>query len=236
MMVLFTRFREPPAEQMKYIVDFVNAGKPLIAIRTATHAFEIKRDKNSPYAKWTWNSQSFPGGFGQQIVGDTWVSHHGNHAKESTRGVINAEFKDHPILRGVEDIWGPTDVYGITHLPKDAKVLVYGQVLEGMKPTDKPVEGPKNNPMMPLIWVREYKNEMGKTNRILGTTIGAAPDLECEDLRRLLVNACYWGLKMEEKISAKSNVDYVEPFHPTFFGFNGYKRGVKPSDHELKKP
>ena len=168
------------------------------------------------------------------MLGDTWVSHHGNHGKESTRGVINERFKDHPILRGVQDIWGPTDVYGIIHLPMDATVLVYGQVLEGMKPSDKPVDGPKNNPMMPLIWVRNYAGESGKTSRIICSTIGAAVDLESEGLRRLFVNAIYWGLGMEDKITGNANADYVGEFHPSFFAAGKFKRGVKPSDFELK--
>ncbi len=234
MMILFLRFREPPDDQMKYIADFVNSGKPILGLRTSTHAFEIKRNKQSVYAKYDWQSKEWPGGFGQHVLGDTWISHHGNHGKESTRGLINEQFKDHPVLRGVDDIWGPTDVYGIIHLPADVKVLVYGQVLEGMKPTDKAVTGPKNNPMMPLIWIRNYVGESGKTSRVLGTTIGAAPDLESEGLRRLLVNACYWGLGLEEKAPAKSNVEYVGDFKPTFFGFGKGKKGVKPSDHELK--
>src|ERR1043166_9354027 len=37
MMVILTRFREPAVDQMKYIVDFVNAGKPVFGLRTATH-------------------------------------------------------------------------------------------------------------------------------------------------------------------------------------------------------
>jgi hypothetical protein len=234
MMVLFTRFRELADDQMKYIADFLNAGKPILGIRTSTHAFEIKRNKQSAYAKWDWRSKEWPGGFGQQVLGDTWISHHGNHGKESTRGVINPAMKSHPILKGVEDIWGPTDVYGIVHLPADAQVLVYGQVLEGMKPTDKPVAGKKNDPMMPLIWIRNYTAESGKTSRVLSTTIGASVDLESEGLRRLLVNACYWGVGLEDKIPGKSNVEYVGEYKPTFFGFNQYKRGVKPSDHELK--
>ncbi|MBI2948328.1 MAG: ThuA domain-containing protein [Verrucomicrobia bacterium] len=234
LMVLFTRFREPPDDQMKHIEDFLNAGKPILGLRTSTHAFEIKRNKQSRYLKWDWRNKEWPGGFGQQVLGDTWISHHGNHGKESTRGIINETLKKHPILRGVDDIWGPTDVYGIIHLPKDAKVLVYGQVLKGMNPADPPVEGPKNNPMMPLIWIRDYTGESGKTSRVIGTTIGAAPDLESEGLRRLLVNACYWGLGLENKIPAKANVDLVGEFKPTFFGFGKFKRGVKPSDHELK--
>ena len=234
MMVLFTRFRELPDDQMKYIADFVNSGKPILGLRTSTHAFEIKRNKQSRYAKWTWNGKEWPGGFGQQVLGDTWISHHGNHGKESTRGIIDEPFKAHPILRGVDDIWGPTDVYGIIHLPKDAKVLVWGQVLQGMNPADPPVVGKKNDPMMPLVWIRDYPSESGKIARVLGTTIGAATDLESAGLRRLLVNACYWDLGLENQIPARSNVDYVGEYKPTPFGSGKYVKGVKPSDHELK--
>ena len=233
MMVLLTRYREPPADQMKYVVDFVNSGKPIFGLRTATHAFSISRDKQSPYAKWDANSREWPGGFGRQVLGETWVSHHGNHGQESTRGVINEALKDHPILRGVEDIWGPTDVYGVTHLPADAKVLVYGQVLDGMNTDAKPVAGKKNDPMMPLVWVRNYTGDSGKTSRIICTTMGASMDLQNEGLRRLCINACYWGLGMEEKIPARSNVEYVGEYKPTPFGFGKFKKGVKPADLEI---
>lgn len=230
MMVLFTRFRELPDEKMKYFADFVNSGKPMLGIRTATHAFAYSRNKNSPYAKYSFQSQAWPGGFGQQVLGDTWISHHGNHGKESTRGIINEAFKNHPILKGVTDIWGPTDVYGIIHLPADAQVLVFGQVLEGMNPADKPVSGKKNDPMMPLIWIRNYTGEQGKSARVLCTTIGASVDLESEGLRRALVNACYWGLGLEGRIPERSNVDYVGEFKPTYFGGGKFKKGVKPAD------
>jgi type 1 glutamine amidotransferase len=233
MMVIFTRFREVPDEKMKYVDDFLKSGKPILGIRTATHAFAYSRNKTSPYVKYDWQSKEWPGGFGQQVLGDTWINHHGNHGKESTRGVINSRFKTHPILKGVDDIWGPTDVYGVKHLPADANVLVFGQVLEGMKPTDKPLAGPKNEPMMPLIWTKMYGAKSGKTSRVICSTIGAASDLQNEGLRRLFVNACYWGLSMEEIIPEKANVEYVGEFNPTYFGFGGYKKGVKPSDHKL---
>ena len=123
MMIIFTRFRELPDADMKYIDDFVNSGKPILGLRTATHAFMYKRNMDSPYAKYHFRSQEWPGGFGQQVLGDTWISHHGHHKVESTRGVINDEFADHPILKGVTDVWGPTDVYGIKNLVPEAKVL-----------------------------------------------------------------------------------------------------------------
>ena len=124
-------------------------------------------------------------------------------------------------------------MYGIIHLPKDAKVLVHGQVLEGMKPADKPVEGEKNNPMMPLVWTRDHTGQTGNTSTIICTTMGASVDLQSAGLRRLLVNACYWALGLADRIPAKSNVEYVGEYKPTYFGFGKHKPGLKPSDHRL---
>jgi hypothetical protein len=224
------RFRELPNDQMKHFVDYLDAGKPVIGLRTSTHAFSYERNKKSPYAKYDWRSKEWAGGFGQQVLGETWVNHHGEHGKESTRGVINQPFMDHPILRGVKDIWGPTDVYAVSHLPKEAQVLVLGQVLSGMNPADPPVEGPKNNPMMPLVWVRNYTAPSGKTCRVVTTTMGAAVDLQSEDLRRLLVNACYWSVGLEGKAPAKANVNYAGEYKPSWFGFGKFEKGVKPAD------
>lgn len=228
--VMLLRFRELPDDQMKHFVDYVNSGKPIIGLRTSTHAFHYTRNKQSPYAKFDWQNKGWPGGFGQQVLGETWINHHGDHGKQSTRGIINVEFKSHPILRGVTDIWGPSDVYGVVHLPTNATVLVRGQVLSGMKPTDAPLEGPKNNPMMPLVWLLNYSGGNGKTNEIFTTTMGASTDFESAGLRRLIVNACYWTLGLGEKISAAADVDTVGEFKPSPFGFGKFKRAVKP-DH-----
>jgi len=233
LMIIATRFRELPDDEMKYVDQYVNSGKPIIGLRTATHAFAYKRNPGSPYAKYHFYSTEWPGGFGQQVLGDTWINHHGNHRHESTGGAINEEFKDHPILKGVEGIWGPTDVYAIQNLTDDADVLVYGQVLEGMEPTDKPVAGEKNNPMMPLAWTKGFTGTSGKTSRIFCTTMGASVDLANEGLRRLLVNASYWCVGLEDKIPEKSNVDCVGPYEPSFYGFGEFIKGVKPSDLKL---
>lgn len=233
--VMNLRFRELPDDQMKHFVDYLHAGKPIIALRTSTHAFAYTRNRQSPYAKFDWRNKDWPGGFGQQVLGETWVNHHGDHGKESARGIIVPAHREHPILRGVDDIWGPSDVYGVIHLPTDATVLVQGQVIAGMKPTDPPVAGKKNDPMMPLVWVRNYTHENGKTSKIVTTTMGAAVDFESAGLRRLLVNACYWTTGLEAKTPAKANVDYVGEFKPTFFGFGKHKPGVKPADLELKQ-
>ncbi|MCX7010531.1 MAG: hypothetical protein NTY53_25355, partial [Kiritimatiellaeota bacterium] len=99
------------------------------------------------------------------------------------------------------------------------------------KRTAAKVEQGVNDPMMPVVWTREYKNEAGTVNRILCTTMGAATDLESEGLRRLVVNGVYWGLGLDVPIHA--NVDVVGEFKPTMFGFGGAKKNLKPSDYEL---
>lgn len=230
---MLLRFRELPDAQMKYFADYLASGKPFIGLRTSTHAFAYS-NKQSLYAKFDWQSKEWPGGFGQQVLGETWVNHHGDHGKESTRGIPNPAFKDHPILRGVTDIWGPTDVYGVTHLSPDAQVLVHGQVLTGMQPTDGPLPGKKNDPMMPLVWLRKYDGPYGKGNEVLTTTMGASVDLQSEGLRRLLVNGCYWLTGLRGQIPAQADVQYVGTYAPTYFGFGKHKPGVKPADLELK--
>jgi hypothetical protein len=229
--VMLLRFRELPDDRMKHFVDYYLSGKPIIALRTSTHAFAYRKNKQSPYAKYDWRSEEWPGGFGRQVLGETWVAHHGHHKHEATRGIIEPSRKDHPILRGVKDIFGDTDVY-TANPPSDVKVLVWGQVLAGMKPSDPPVKGEKNDPMQPVVWLRNHQNEAGNVNRIVTTTMGSSTDLQCEDLRRLLVNAVYWTLDLE--VPAKADVRYVGPYRPTMYGFNGYTKGIKPADHALK--
>ena len=226
--VMLLRFRDLPDQQMKHFVDYVEAGKPIIALRTSTHGFQAKHNPPGPYAKYDWQSKEWPGGFGRQVLGETWVDHHGRHGSESTRGVIEAGFSSHPMLRGVADIWGPTDVYSVIHLPADANILLRGQVLTGMNAGDPPLEGPKNHPMMPLVWTRGYTGDRGKTSKIVATTMGAAVDLQNEGLRRLLVNAAYWTLGLE--VPDRAAVDYVGDYKPGWFGFGKFKPGVKPAD------
>lgn len=223
------RFRELPDSEMKHFIDYLQRGKPLVAIRTATHAFSYEKNKQSPYAIWDWRSKNPAGGFGQEVLGDTWVSHHGNHKSESARGLINGPVGDHPLLRGVKDVWGGSDVYGIIRLKPTDTILLHGLTLKGMQP-DSPPNFDKS--LMPITWLRDYTWPNGKTTRALTSTIGAASDLESEDLRRLYINAAYWLTGLE--VPKKADATVVGEYKPTFFGFNTFKKGVKVDDHELR--
>ena len=232
LMIIATRFRSLPDDQMKEVVDYVESGRPVIGMRTATHAFSIKG--KTKYSHYSFNSKEWDGGFGRQVLGETWISHHGHHNKEGTRGLIAPGMKGHPILRGIRngEIWGTTDVYGVRlPLPGDSKPLVLGQVIDEMTATGKPVAGTKNDPMMPVAWIRTFTGSSGKSARVFTTTMGAAGDLVSVGTRRLLVNASYWAVGLENKIPAESDVSIVGEFKPNHFGNDKFTKHVKPDAH-----
>jgi len=236
LLILFTRFRDLPDEQMQHFAKYVEAGKPIIGIRTATHAFSMSADKK--YGKYSWNSKEWDGGFGRQILGETWINHHGGHGSQSTRGIIAKEAAKHPITRGLRDgdVWGPTDVYGVRlPLPTGCESIVLGQVVKGMKSTDEPLEGKKNDPMMPIAWTKTYVTDSGKVARVFTSTMGSSQDFESAGFRKLLVNAAYWCLNLDDKITADTKVDLVGDYKASKFAGNGFVKGQKPADHELKK-
>ncbi|MBN1362207.1 MAG: ThuA domain-containing protein [Sedimentisphaerales bacterium] len=230
MMVLFLRFRELPDEQMKHIIDYTNSGRPIMGFRTSTHAFAYRKHKDSPYAKYSFQDETFPGGYGRQVLGETWINHYGQHQKESTRGLIAEGMENHPIVRGAGEIWGPSDVYGITTLAGDATPIIVGSVLVGMDPNDPPK--PEKKPL-PVAWTKTYTGDAGKTSRVFATTMGHAGDFHDADFRRLAANACYWCLGMEDAISPHSSVDIVGAYEPNPIGFGGHKKGMKPLDHRI---
>lgn len=230
--VMSLRFRKWPEDAAKHFAEAIERGVPVIGLRTSTHAFNGVQGKYKDL-----NS------FGKRVLGEQWVSHWGRHKAEATRGIIEAGAKDDPLLRGVTDVFGTSDVYE-AYPPADAKILLRGQVLKGMSPSDDPASYDKkrstdkasqnvNEPMMPIAWSREVKNAAGKTNRILTTTMGAATDLLSEDLRRLVINGVYWGLELP--VPDKADVTYVDDYQPLMYGFNSYRKGLKPSDHALGK-
>lgn len=233
LMVIATRFRNLPDEQMQEIDGYLKRGRPVVGMRTATHAFNIPTGRAFHHYSWNQQGEAMPQGFGRHVLGETWIAHHGDHGKESTRGLVAPGAGGHPILRGINDgdIWGPSDVYAVRlPLPGDARPVIVGQVLSGMQPGSAPVVGKKNDPMMPVAWTKTYSVGGGPAGRVFATTMGAATDMVAAGTRRLLVNGCYWAVGLEARIPAAANVDLVGEFEPTPFRFNGARQGVKPAD------
>lgn len=228
LMIIGTRFRKPDKEGAAHITAFLNAGKPIIGIRTSTHAFNGDGDFGGIRY----------GEFGRKILGEQWVSHHGRHKKEGCRGVIVDGKASHPILNSVSDVFAPSDVYGVIHLTDDDEVLMLGAVTETLDPESPAVEGGKNDPMQALAWIHPYTAPNGTDGKSFCTTAGASVDFVSEDLRRMIVNAAYHLTGRD--VPEKANVDFVDPFYPSFYGFIREKNywkdaNLKPSDFALGK-
>ena len=244
LMILFTRFRALPSEQMQYIDNYLSVGKPLIAIRTATHAFNFK-DTTHQYQHYGWNYKGnktdWQLGFGKLVLGETWYTHHGHHKNQSTRGIIAPEAENHPITNGIESgtIWGPTDVYGIRMPMPNTQSIILGQTVNrtgaydeadpfyGLKETDTEIATVNpatkipynpNNPMPPIAWTKKYQLPNGKLGMSFTTTIGSATDMVDEEVRRLMVNATFHLLGME--VPSKANVDLIGIYKPSPYQFH----------------
>lgn len=259
LLFLFTRFRELPDGQMQYFQNYLLQGKPIIGIRTATHAFHFK-DSLSNWSHWgnyyKQEGSGWEGGFGRKILGVNWHTHHGHHKHQSTRGVLALGAASHPATKSIEDaaIWGATDVYGLPlPLSKNITPLVLGQVTNragdfdetnlffGMKPSDQEAAASNpaskkdynpNDPMMPIVWSKPYQLSGGKSGMAITSTIGSSTDILNKELRRLFVNATYFLLEMPVPDNAEVNI--VGTYNPTQFSFQDDeywdKKKIKVSD------
>lgn len=191
--VFYIRYRQLPEDQLQRILDYVGSGKPIVGLRTTTHAF---RYDAAPHNRWN-------DGFGQEVFGQKWIRHHGH---DSSTNVYLA-LKDHPICRGVEpEFHCRSWLYQVMPLHGDCTPLLFGAAVKGEKPA-REIFGTPN----PVAWTRTY----GKA-RVFFTTLGHPKDFESESVRRLLINGMYWALGMEEKIPAAGcNADiqgeYIAP-------------------------
>lgn len=224
--VIFARFLNLPDNEMAHVDAYLKSGKPVVGLRTSTHAFSNKT--NPTYGHYSWdykgNDKAWTDGFGERVLGETWVSHYGTNHKQSSKLLIEENQFEHPIMRGVKEMAVQSGAY--TTYPKGV-VLARGQVLNGMTPDSEP---DKTKELLPVAWIRDYSIQDGKTGRAFATTHGASEDLLNTDFRRMLINSTFWALGMEKDIKGDNNIEFVGPYKPTTFNFDGYKTNVKPKD------
>jgi len=232
LVIIFTRWLDLPKSQMRYIAEYLEKGKPVIGLRTATHAFRYPENSSSLFAKFGYDSKKkgWVNGFGKRVLGETWISHHGINYKQGTIGLINGALKleGSPILRGVKNIWVKSGTY--TSKSDVGQVLVWGMPTDGMERTSM-ID--RSNTMMPVAWIRYYTSDEGNKGKVFATTMGAAVDLKDVNLRRLIVNACYWALDMSSMIpKSGASVKLLRDYNPNMFGIGNYKKKLFPLDYK----
>lgn len=223
------RFLNPPTEQMAAIDAYLKRGGPVVGLRTSSHGFKIPKD--SKFHKYDFRSkvEGFENGFGQQILGNTWVGHHGKNHTQICRQEIVPEQKNHVILTGVADmIYNYVGGY-VAHPGEDFTVLTNIQPLKSM---DRDSSPDPEKPAMASTWTRHYEDADGDKHRVFHSTSGTAQDFLEEDYRRLIINGALWAMGMENAIRPDLEISFVGPYHPSDFSFDGAVPGVKPSDLE----
>ncbi|MGB0768091.1 MAG: ThuA domain-containing protein [Phycisphaeraceae bacterium] len=216
--IWMSRFLKLTDEDSQHLYDYFDSGKPIVALRTANHGLR----GGMPYVVDGKNVSL------RELLGGAFIKHHGGWKREATSGYPVEANKDHPILRGVEDVWGTTDVYRCHKedtVPADCTPLLMGQP---MKTLDR--DAPPNTKKIPLpiAWTKTWTGNLGKPSPILHFTMGSAKDFENEGVRRVIVNGVYWGLGMADLIEPDSNMSIVGDYEPLKDGFNYEKLGVYP--------
>ena len=172
--VLFVRRLGLPAGRLKALQDYVNAGKPLVALRTASHAFTMNLNDppgfRVPEGRAEWRE------FDHDVLGGSYSGHGANKLGTDVR--IVPEMATHPILRGIPEAeWHSTgSLYFVSPMAEDATVLMTGAIPDREEP---------------LTWVRE------RNGRMVYSGLGHPDDFGQPQFVRLLTNAIYWAMDRE---------------------------------------
>jgi len=189
--VVYVRRRALPSEQMKYLRDYVNSGKPVVALRTASHAFAL-RGNELPEGLTDWP------GFDAEVLGGNYHGHHGNKAEDGPRTYVWVKLgmESHPILAGVPtgEIFVRSWLYKTLPLAETTTVLMMGRV-EDRKPHE------------PVAWT----NTTGAGGKVFYTSLGHPEDFKLPWFRRMIVNAVFWTLdkpvtKVVEATTAETHI------------------------------
>ena len=174
LLVLFSRRRFPPKDQMAAIRAHLAAGKPLLGIRTANHAFIPKPKEVVDPSLVPWPE------FTDEVLGAPNTGYETKGLPYTVSIAHGAE--NSPMLTGVNpaNILGAQSLYKVLPLAADVTPLLIGTAK-----TD-------TSPPMPVAWTRSYGL---KKARIFYTSLGAPEDMDIADVRTLLVNAVNWTLR-----------------------------------------
>ena len=161
------RRRVLPDADMKLIREFVKSGKPVIGIRTASHAFSLGADRNPPEGFADWPK------FDADVFGGNYHGHHGNKLKSMVTAM-----GDHAILKGVSKkkaVRQGGSLYMTSPLKERTTVLTTGLV-----------DGQSREP---VTWTF-FRADGGRS---FYSSMGHVDDFENAEFTRLLYNGICWA-------------------------------------------
>ena len=168
--VISVRRRVLPRAQLDTIRAFVASGKPVVAIRTASHAFAPRDNASLVEGHGSWP------GFDHEILGGHYQGHH--EAGPEVAVTVAAGAEGHPILEGVEvaKLVGHGSLYKVRPLAKTATPLLLGSIPE--------------EEAEPIAWT----NTPATGERVAYTSLGQIDDFAEPAFRRMFRNAIAWAV------------------------------------------
>ncbi|MBC30664.1 MAG: hypothetical protein CMH48_07435 [Muricauda sp.] len=224
LMVLFTRFRALPEEELHMILEYVESGRPVVGFRTTTHAFRYDEGHSMEIYNDEWPIKVF---------GQKWITHHGHFSDgHDPLTQVFLVGKDNPILNGVSDFKAFSWLYhvdgGDHELAGDSEPILMGRSLRSKHEMEGRLDKfPLENP---VAWTKTYTGSKGKTARIFFTTLGHPYDFKEVPMRKLAINGMYWALGREDEIPPEGvNVTIEGSYHPNNSGFGEkFKKNLRP--------
>ncbi len=193
--VFFLRWRQLPPDQLQYLDEYLNSGKPVMGFRTSTHAFNFPKG----HASEAWNA------FGERAFGSPpgWgKAGHTHYGHKSTTDVtVIAEAAKHPILTGVPSAFHAASwLYRVRpdYPPQDATPLLMGK---SVNPDKAAIDNP-------VAWT--WKNKANA--KVFFTTLGHPEDFQQEGVQRLTINAIHWLLGKPVPKKWKGKIEINVPY------------------------
>ncbi len=167
LVVVSARRRAPAKKDMDALKKFVADGKPLLGIRTASHAFHLK-GKEIPKGHAVWEE------FDPEILGGNY---HGHFGEEPAPVTVMKGAENHAILKDVGGLPDTSKLYNAAPLKDSATCLLIATV------TGKTPE--------PVAWT----NVVGENKaKVFYTSLGLVEEFKDKEFRKLLKNAFAWAL------------------------------------------
>jgi nicotinamidase-related amidase/type 1 glutamine amidotransferase len=170
--LLSIRRRVLPPAQMQHVRAFVAAGKPLVAMRTSSHAFALRDAAPEGYEQWP--------EFDREVLGCRYAGHHPNNDPKQPRTFVwvAPQASSHPVVRGLrsEEFAVVSSLYRSLPLAQGTTPLLWGRFADAQ-------------PHEPVAWL--YRRPDG--GRVFYTSLGHEEDFRIPDFVRLLRNGVYWA-------------------------------------------
>ncbi len=181
LLVVSVRRRTPPVEQLQIIRDFVAAGKPVVGIRTASHAFSLRNNMQPPAGHGAWPE------FDAEVFGGNYRGHHGNHEGTTVWAADGPDANDRTAngrWKGLAAEPCPTasSLYKTSPLEPGTQILMMGRAGD-------------RQPHEPVTWTNIHVGG----GRSFYTSLGHADDFQNEAFQQLLRSGIYWSLGSPKK-------------------------------------